>query len=431
MYHCHIREHEQLGMMGRYVAAEPADTRRPLECPKLAFEIAGTSERRTGDQSARVQQLQSLLISSTDRTNMTDKSFAKIFPIRKQSRSQLSSILILAVFSFALAACSSVDIDDRHLQPLTAKLVAQMNEKGMTPSDPILIRIYKRESELEIWKRDRSGQYALLKTYPMCRWSGRLGPKKREGDRQAPEGFYTVTPAQMNPQSQYYLSFNLGYPNELEKALGYQGSALMVHGACTSSGCFALTDNGVGEIYALAREAFSAGQTSFQVQALPFRMTPQNLALFRNDPNFQFWLNLKEGVDQFDVIRQPPTIAACGRRYVFGARTKDPSSAFDPLAPCPAYEVEPSLNSLVAEKRTRDDERVAQIAAASPPVPMSYADGGMHTSFRKMLKDIGPDRFSKMTSRNAEVSRPDAALADPYMPGQADLAEATGSITRH
>lgn len=140
--------------------------------------------------------------------------------------------------------------DDRAFRPLPASLVAEMSANGMAATDPILVRIFKQESELEVWKRDRSGKYALLKIYPMCRWSGKLGPKTKSGYRQAPEGFYTVTPSLMNPRSQYYLSFNLGYPNTLERALGYTGEAIMVHGACTSAGCFAMTDTGVAEIFA-------------------------------------------------------------------------------------------------------------------------------------------------------------------------------------
>ena len=90
----------------------------------------------------------------------------------------------------------------------------------MSKNDPILIRSYKKEAEMEVWKRSANGRYALLKTYPICRWSGQLGPKVREGDRQAPEGFYTVTPAQMNPNSAYYLSFDTGFPNAYDRSLG-------------------------------------------------------------------------------------------------------------------------------------------------------------------------------------------------------------------
>lgn len=315
-----------------------------------------------------------------------------------------------------LSACATVDIDNRHLQPLPAELFALMSEKGMTQADPILIRIFKKESELEVWKKDRTGRYALLKIYPICRWSGQLGPKMRSRDRQAPEGFYTVTPELMNPRSQYHLAFNLGYPNPLERALGYTGDALMVHGACSSSGCYAMSDEGVAEVYGLAREAFRARQPAFQVHSLPFRMTPENLAAHRDDPNMPFWRNLKDGYDYFEVARQEPRVGACGRRYVFNARPIDPSARFDPAAPCPAYDIDSGAQwSMVMAKQERDEaEFTALVDSGAIPFAGPYLDGGMHSSFRELLTRVGPDRMAKLTSGNVEISRPDAALADPY-----------------
>ena len=170
---------------------------------------------------------------------------------------------------------------------------------------------------------DRDGQYALLKTYPICKWSGDLGPKKKEGDRQAPEGFYTITPAQMNPNSNYYLAFNTGFPNAYDRAHNYTGSELMVHGDCSSRGCYAMTDEQILEIYALARESFFGGQSSFQFEAFPFRMTALNMAKHRNNPNFAFWKMLKEGYDDFEATHQEPKVAVCEKRYVFDATTED------------------------------------------------------------------------------------------------------------
>lgn len=336
--------------------------------------------------------------------------------------------LALLLGAFVLTGCITVDGDDRHLKPIPARLISEMSAKGMSPGAPILVRIFKKESELEVWKRDRSGQYALLKTYPICRWSGQLGPKTSEGDRQAPEGFYAVTADLMNPRSQFYLSFNLGYPNALERSQGYTGSALMVHGACTSSGCFAMSDDGVAEIYALAREAFTGGQRSFQVQAFPFRMTPENMALHRGNPNFAVWQNLKEGSDHFEATKQPPTVGACGKRYVFNAR--DGSGALTPGAPCPAYEIAPEVQPLVAQKQQRDQARFAELVGSGTPA-MSYAlaDGGMHKSFRAMLKDLGPERMQPAVAGRVEISRPEAALADPF--GRDDVqgsADTTASI---
>src|ERR1700743_1235096 len=145
-----------------------------------------------------------------------------------------------------LAGCNSDEIslasNAKANQPVSPKLVAQIETKNMDLHAPILIRLFKQEAELEVWKQDRTGRFALLKTYPICRWSGDLGPKVRDGDAQGPEGFYSISPAQMNPQSAYYLSFNTGFPNAFDKALGRTGSELMVHGDCSSRGCYAMTD---------------------------------------------------------------------------------------------------------------------------------------------------------------------------------------------
>ncbi len=318
-----------------------------------------------------------------------------------------------------LSGCVSsvLDVDTKARQPIPAALVAEMSRKSMSPSAPILIRIFKQESELEIWKRNRSGKFALLKTYPMCRWSGKLGPKRKNGDRQAPEGFYHVSANMLNPNSQYYLSFNLGYPNKLESALGYSGEALMVHGACSSSGCYALTDDGVSEIYAVAREALKGGQGSFQVQAFPFRMTPKNMAENRNDPNFAFWSDLKQGYDIFEVARRQPKVSYCEGRYVFDREFVEGEPA-DALAACPAASNAPDPRIAA---RTQSD-RVAMEALLSSNSTVSahsYADGGMHPSFRKLLEQDGKAALAKRTSRTSvPISRPDAALSDPHSPDE-------------
>jgi len=321
---------------------------------------------------------------------------------------------ILACLAALLAGCAGGDYDDRGSLPIPPKLMQEMAAKGMSPDDPIMVRIYKKESELEVWKRTRSGRYALLKTYPLCRWSGKLGPKTREGDRQAPEGFYTVSRGLMNPRSQFYLSFNLGYPNQLERALGYGGSALMVHGACTSAGCYAMTNDGVGEVYAVAREALAAGQPGFQVQSLPFRMTPANFAEHRADPNMPFWRNLKEGTDLFAVTRVPPNVSACGGRYRFTPGNEAAPPAGDPLAPCPMAAPDPAVEA-VASKQAHDEQTIALIAASRGPVTWTYVDGGMHPTFREILRRAGPQKLAAMTSADkVPVSTPEAALADPY-----------------
>lgn len=260
----------------------------------------------------------------------------------------------------------------------------------MTAQSPILVRIYKQEAELEVWKQKRNGDYALLKTYPICRWSGDLGPKVKTGDRQAPEGFYTITPGLMNPNSSYYLSFNLGFPNAYDRSYGRTGDFLMVHGDCSSAGCYAMTDEQIAEVYALGREAFEGGQKSFQVQALPFRMTPTNLAKHRNNPAMPFWKNLKEGTDAFDVSLREPKVNVCNRRYVFNA-TPEAGRGFDANLPCPSYVVDPSVAQAVQQKQHADDLKVAELVASTPTAPSrAGVDGGMHPVFLAKFKEENP-----------------------------------------
>ncbi|HEY0568820.1 MAG TPA: L,D-transpeptidase family protein [Xanthobacteraceae bacterium] len=292
----------------------------------------------------------------------------------------------------ALAGCETdgMQISEKHLKPVPAALVAEMERKEMSKESPILVRLFKQEAEFEVWKQDRNGRFALLKTYPICRWSGELGPKIKEGDRQAPEGFYTITPAQMNPKSQFHLAFNLGYPNAFDRAHGRTGAALMVHGDCSSSGCYAMTDEQVTEIYALGRESFFGGQRSFQVQAYPFRMNPLNMARHRNNPNMPFWKNLKQGYDHFEVTRQQPKVEVCEKRYVFDPRAKNFSSRldFDPAGKCPAYEIPDEISSAVKDKSHKDEVATLDlIKRGTPALPIRTGqDGGMHPVFLASLK---------------------------------------------
>ena len=289
-----------------------------------------------------------------------------------------------------LAGCNSDEVslasNAKANQPVPPKLVAAMTEKDMDLQSPILIRLFKQEAELEIWKQDRSGKFALLKTYPICRWSGDLGPKTREGDRQAPEGFYAITPAQMNPQSAYYLSFNTGYPNAYDRSLGHTGSELMVHGDCSSRGCYAMTDEEIGEIYSLARESFLGGQPSFQIQAYPFSMTPANLARHRTSPHLAFWKMLKIGNDHFEATHLEPKVDVCDKRYVFDALQPPNESkhlAFDPTGKCPAFVINPQIARTALRKQHGDEVQYARLVTANTPVAPIHSglDGGMNRVF--------------------------------------------------
>ena len=309
------------------------------------------------------------------------------------NRPLIRALLVSAAVAaaIALAGCNPEDVapTGRSQAPLSEKTLAQIEAKQMDKDSPILARIFKEEAEMEIWKKTRDGEFALLKTYPICRWSGDLGPKKKQGDRQAPEGFYTITPGQMNPASNYFLAFNTGFPNAYDRAWGYTGSELMVHGDCSSRGCYAMTDEQIQEIYALARELFFGGQKAFQLEAFPFRMTALNMAKHRNNPNFAFWKMLKDGYDSFEATRQEPKVAVCDKHYVFDAAAPENSTRplnFSPRGKCPAYRLDPAVADAVLDHRRQEQVQMANyIAHDIAVVPFRVGDGGMNPVFEAKL----------------------------------------------
>lgn len=240
------------------------------------------------------------------------------------------------LLAIALAGCGQSTLP--HLKPLPAEARALLAQKGMKESAPILLRIFKEESELEVWKAKAGGRYYHFKTYPICNWSGKLGPKIKIGDKQSPEGFYQVSRGQMNPNSKFHLSFNLGFPNKFDKSKGRTGEYLMVHGDCKSLGCYAMTDALIEEIYILAREAFVGGQKSFPVHAFPFRMTDRNMDRHRRSRWIGFWRNLKQGYDRFEISRKPLKIDVCERRYLVNVKFSTPARKLNAGARCPAYQ---------------------------------------------------------------------------------------------
>ena len=299
---------------------------------------------------------------------------------RSLLRALAASAAIAAQMTLAGCGGGAPVTSGRHMQPLSERMLATLKEKHMEKDSPILMRVFKEEAELEVWKQDDSGRFALLRTYPICRWSGELGPKFKTGDRQAPEGFYAITPGLMNPDSSQYLAINTGFPNAYDRANSRTGAFLMIHGGCSSAGCYAMTDEQIAEIYALGREAFFGGQRSFQLQAYPFRMTPLNMARHRNSPHLAFWKMIKEGHDHFEVTHLEPKVDVCEKRYVFGAESTD---RFSPAERCPAYRVPEDIAVAVREKQRRDEiESVELINRGIPTAPVATArDGGMNPTF--------------------------------------------------
>ncbi|MBL1255842.1 murein L,D-transpeptidase family protein [Methylocystis sp. Sn-Cys] len=230
--------------------------------------------------------------------------------------------------------------------PAGAQQTARLEEPALRPApddafqapppkfgmgDPVFVRIFKQEGQLELWLK-KNGRYALYRTFPICKWSGRLGPKLKEADYQSPEGFYSVSAKQLHPHSNYHRAFNVGYPNAFDRQNGRTGGLVMVHGSCKSVGCFAMTDQGIEEIYGFVEAALRAGQKEIPVHIFPFRMTEANIARETGGGGgwlsfvgsgggyhqwVDFWKNLKQGYDKFEQAGEPPVAFACGDHYEF------------------------------------------------------------------------------------------------------------------
>lgn len=226
--------------------------------------------------------------------------------------------------------------------PDVNKLSQRLTEHGVSLGSPIYMRIFKREFELELWMQ-RDGRFHRFATYPICMWSGTLGPKHKEGDRQSPEGFYTVAKSQLNPNSRWHRSFNLGYPNAFDRQYDRTGSFLMVHGGCGSVGCYAMTDPVITELWSVVTAALDNGQKRFHVHVFPFRMSDEALEEHRNNPNYNFWKMLKRGHDAFEAAWQPPQVSVCEKTYHFAAPKKSDGS--DPIIENCANQNDPPTGS--------------------------------------------------------------------------------------
>ena len=297
---------------------------------------------------------------------------------------KLKAVLLLATvlaMPLSLTACNEDGVGGlvtglKSQAPLRPDLLKLLDEKGMRKEDPILIRAFKEDNALEVWKRDKTGRFALLRSYQMCAWGGTIGPKIREGDKMTPEGFYSITPSRLNPNSQFHLGMDVGYPNAFDRVLGRTGAAVMVHGNCTASaGCFVVTDYQVEEIYALAREALNAGQREIQVQTYPFHLTAANLAKHRRNPNMAFWHSIKEGYDHFELTHLEPKVDVCDKHYVFDAQTTSTDSTmFNAAGACPAYAVADSIAAEAKAKQVADDAEFKPLVAEMDAKEKADAD---------------------------------------------------------
>jgi murein L,D-transpeptidase YafK len=198
------------------------------------------------------------------------------------------------------------------------ELEKALGAKGLHFGDPVFLRAFKEEGQLELWVRRRdSGTYEHFRTWDVAAQSGRLGPKLAEGDSQVPEGFYFVPASALKPDSVFHLAFNIGYPNAYDRHHGRTGTFIMIHGNRVSIGCLAMTDAKIEEIYTLCDAALQNGQPYFRVNLFPFRMTPGRLDQEKENRWFDFWANLKEGYDHFERTKLPPEVEVEDGRYRF------------------------------------------------------------------------------------------------------------------
>ena len=198
------------------------------------------------------------------------------------------------------------------------RLQPRLEALGCPWGSPVFLRIFKQEGELELWvKPGQEEGFVLFENYPIQRWSGGLGPKLREGDGQAPEGFYRISPAQLNPNSSYHLSFDLGFPNEFDRAHERTGSFLMVHGSNVSVGCFAMGDPAIEEIYSLVDAALRHGQGYVHVHCHPFRHDREDAEqLLRAGAEWKaFWQQLHTIWQAFEERRVPPEVLVNNGHY--------------------------------------------------------------------------------------------------------------------
>lgn len=219
--------------------------------------------------------------------------------------------------------------------PDVGRTEARLEDKGLASGSPVMLRIFKETSELELWM-ENDGVFVHFATYPVCHWSGSLGPKLAEGDKQTPEGFYTITRRQLHRTGRWRRALNLGFPNVYDQSHERSGSYILVHGGCSSIGCFAMTNPVISEIFKLASAALYNGQKHIPVHVFPFRMTDENLDRHRSTEWHQFWMNLKEGYDTFERTHRPPRVSVCENRYVIQEAGPQEGAAQGPLEPCAA-----------------------------------------------------------------------------------------------
>ena len=314
-------------------AQVPLPPRRPLDLEQLAASNPASQPENatalTTEASENETNLNTVVSLSASTSAPLPPPRPPEFKNAASAPSSAQSVVEAATLAASALTVPGPRGADPALRPASDDAFQQPPPKlGM--GDPVFVRIFKQEGQLELWLK-KNGKFHLFKTFPICKWSGRLGPKEKEADYQSPEGFYSVSARQLNPHSNYHRAFNVGYPNAYDRQNGRTGGLVMVHGACKSVGCFAMTDRGIEEIYGFVEAALRAGQKDIAVHIFPFKMTDANITretgggwlAFVGGPNYSqwngFWRNLKQGYDLFEQNSEPPVAFACGDHYEFGS----------------------------------------------------------------------------------------------------------------
>lgn len=313
--------------------------------------------------------------------------------------------------------------------PDTATLHYRIAMAGLKLGSPLLIRVFKAESELEIWI-EKDGTYVLFASYPICYWSGTLGPKLREGDRQAPEGFYTITIHQLHEGRRWTRALDVGFPNAFDQANERTGSNILVHGGCDSVGCFAMTDPVNTEIYDLVSAALSAGVVWVPVHVFPFKMTDANFAARAADKWSGFWITLKQGYDSFERTRLPPRVSVCDKMYSIEDPVPGVGSEAGPVAFCEPPGAVPQIIPL------QPSQQAAHTAGAIPAILLSasavrVADRPNKNPLEASIASAAPKK--RAVARSCSASRPSCrrwiALRENKMTmGQAGLKRADANV---
>lgn len=315
--------------------------------------------------------------------------------------------------------------------PDPATLNYRLALAGLKLGSPLLIRIFKAESALEIWM-EKDGTYMPFASYPICYWSGTLGPKLREGDRQAPEGFYTITIHQLHDGRRWSRSLEVGFPNAFDQANERSGSNILIHGGCNSVGCFAMTDRVNAEIYTLVSEALSAGVVWVPVHVFPFRMTDENFAARAANKWSGFWTTLKQGYDLFERTRLPPRIGVCDKHYTIEDPVSGAGIEATPVALCEPVPGAP--RQVVAENPAVPPQPPTQAADAASTIVLSAsavrAVEAPAAQPTKASKASAAPRKKRVASRGCSASRPScrrytALRANRMMMGRTNLAPRT------